>query len=130
MTLVLDTCAVLWAVSQPEALSESAREALTAEDASVCVSPISCAEIACAVDRKRVVLDRHWRTWFRHHVTANQWQVIDIDLALVEEAYSLPEPFHRDPADRLIVATARRLNAAVVTADKKMLAYPHVQTVW
>ncbi len=130
MNLVLDTCAVLWAVSAPEELSVRARAAVTAEDASVCVSPISCAEIACAVERGRLSLDRHWRHWFRHHVDVNGWQVIDIDLALVEEAYSLPEPFHRDPADRLIVATARRLGAAVVTADRKILDYPHALTLW
>jgi PIN domain nuclease of toxin-antitoxin system len=48
----------------------------------------------------------------------------------MEEAYSLPETFHRDPADRIVVATARALNAPVVTADEKILGYPHVDTIW
>ena len=60
----------------------------------------------------------------------NGWTVLPIDLDTVEEAYALPDPFHCDPADRLIVAAARRLSAPVVTADVRMLDYPHVRTLW
>jgi len=42
----------------------------------------------------------------------------------------LPDPFHRDPADRIIVATARKLQCPIVTADHKILEYPHVETMW
>lgn len=129
MKVVLDTCAFIWAVSDPDRLTAPAVEILAADDTEVYVSPISCAELACAVDRGRVRLDRHWRTWFRHYVKVNGWQLHDIDLAVVEEAYSLPEPFHRDPADRIIVATARRLDCPVVTRDTKIIDYPHVETV-
>ena len=47
-------------------------------------------------------------------------------------AYELPEPFHKDPADRLIVAMARLLQAPVVTVDRRILAYGqqgHVQVL-
>ena len=128
--MVLDTCAVIWAVGEPERLGVRAQEALSVPEAEVYVSPISCAEIACASERGRIELDCHWRTWFRRYVEQNEWRVADIDLLTIEEAYALPEPFHRDPADRIVVATARRLDCAVVTADRKILAYPHVQTVW
>ncbi|RME22614.1 MAG: type II toxin-antitoxin system VapC family toxin [Deltaproteobacteria bacterium] len=130
MKVVLDTCAVLWSVSEPESLTPDARKVLTLEDTEVFVSPISCAELACAVERKRVELDRHWRKWFRHFLDLNGWQTADIDLSTIEEAYSLPEPFHRDPADRIIVATARLLQCPIVTADSKILEYPHVATIW
>lgn len=43
--------------------------------------------------------------------------------ALALAAYELPEPFRKDPADRLIVAMARRLKASVVTVDRRILAY-------
>jgi PIN domain nuclease of toxin-antitoxin system len=76
------------------------------------------------------MLDRHWKQWFRHFTKVNDWQVTSMDLAVVEEAYSLPDYVQRDPADRIIVATARLLQGAVVTADRNMLAYPHVDTVW
>lgn len=130
MKLVLDTCAVLWSVSDPARLPDPVAGALVRGDTEVCVSAISCAEIACASERGRLELDRHWRLWFRHYVEMNGWTVLPIDLEVVEEAYALPEPFHRDPADRFIVATARRLAAPVVTADARILGYPHVTTLW
>ena len=38
-------------------------------------------------------------------------------------AYELPEPFHRDPADRIIVAETRALDATLLTSDRKIIAY-------
>ena len=130
MTVVLDTCAIVWAVSDPVRLPDIVSGILTADDTRVCVSAISCAEIACATQRGRIDIDRHWRLWFRHYVELNGWTVLPIDLDTVEEAYALPDPFHRDPADRLIVAAARGLSAPVVTADARILEYPHVKTLW
>jgi len=130
MQILLDTCAIIWSIGEPERLSDSARSTLTLADTEVWVSPISCAEIACAADRGRISLDRHWRLWFRHFVEMNQWCLRDIDLDLMEEAYSLPAPFHQDPADRIIVATARHMGCPIITADRKILDYPHVNTIW
>ena len=130
MTVVLDTCAIVWAVSEPERLPVRAAALLEAADTEACVSAISCAEIACAAERGRIELDRHWRRWFRRHVELNGWTVLPVQLESVEEAYALPAPFHRDPADRIIVAEARRLSAPVITADARILEYPHVATVW
>jgi PIN domain nuclease of toxin-antitoxin system len=42
----------------------------------------------------------------------------------------LPDTFHADPADRIIAATARLKNCTILTADKKILAYPHVNAAW
>ena len=130
MNVVLDTCAFIWAVTDPEALSPRAKKVLTDEYTVVHVSPISCAEIACAVQSKRLHIEGHWKPWFRHYTELNGWTLVDIDLATIEEAFSLQQPFHRDPADRIIVACARRLSAGVVTADQKMIGYPHVETIW
>lgn len=130
MTVVLDTCAIVWAIGDPVRLPDAVAGILTADDTRVCVSAISCAEIACASQRGRLDIDRHWRRWFRHYVELNGWTVLPIDLDTVEEAYALPDPFHRDPADRLIVAAARGLSAPVVTADARILDYPHVKTLW
>ena len=130
MKVVLDTCALIWAIAEPERLSPASRAILTKDDTEVYVSPISCAEVACAAERSKIKLDRHWRNWFRHYVELNGWYIYNIDLSIIEEAYSLPGTFHSDPADRIIVATARRLLCPIVTADKKIIDYPHVETVW
>ena len=68
--------------------------------------------------------------WYRQFVELNAWRSVDIDLAIIEEAYSLPDPFHRDPADRILVATARVVPCPLLTADRKILDYPHVETIW
>jgi PIN domain nuclease of toxin-antitoxin system len=130
MKLLLDTCCIVWAISEPSALSKAAKTLLTADDSEISVSAISAAEIACAAERGRIVIDRHWKKWFRSYVGLNAWQVEGIDLDTMEEAYSLPDGFHADPADRVIVATARLKNYTILTADKRILAYPHVNSAW
>jgi PIN domain nuclease of toxin-antitoxin system len=71
-----------------------------------------------------------WKLWFRHFVGASGWECLPVDLDVVEEAYSLLEPFHADPVDRLLVATARMHGLHLITADEKILAYPHVRALW
>ena len=94
------------------------------------MSCISCAEIACLAERQRIQLDRHWRPWFDHYIGLNGWEVLDIDLDVIQEAWSLPGEFHQDPADRVLVATARLKRCALLTGDRKILEYPHVTTCW
>ena len=54
---------------------------------------------------------------------------MEISHGLAVESYRLPEPFHRDPADRLLVATARLEDVVILTADDPILAHPHVRAV-
>lgn len=130
MKLLLDTCCIIWAVSEPSAISKNAKTLLTADDSEIFVSAISVAELACAVESGRIIIDRHWKRWFRYYTKLNRWQVESIGLEIMEEAYALPDAFHADPADRIITATARLNNCTILTADKKILAYPHVNAIW
>ena len=130
MKVILDTCALLWSILEPERLGKEAAEILTNAATEVAVSAMSCAEIACGVERQRITLDRHWKLWFRHFIRLNGWQVLDVGLGQIEEAYSLPEFPHRDIVDRIIIATARLLQCPIVTADGRIRGYPHVLTVW
>lgn len=130
MKLLLDTCCIIWAVSEPSAISKNVKSLLTADDSEIYVSAISVAEIACAVQRNRIAIDRHWKKWFRYYSDLNGWQVENISLEIMEEAYSLPDDFHADPADRIITATARVKRCTILTADRKILDYPHVDSVW
>ena len=129
MKILLDTCAILWAVAEPDKITKHTQDLFKLDSTEVFVSPISSAEIACAVEKNRIELDRHWKPWFRYYVELNGWTVVPIDLDIMEEAYSLPDEFHNDPADRLIAATARLNSMTIVTADKKILDYPHVKAI-
>jgi len=130
MNVLLDTCAIIWAVCFPERIPAASCRVLKDEATMVHVSPISAAEIACACERGKLQLDRHWKRWFRHFTELNGWILLPIRLAEIEEAWSLPGTFHQDPADRIIVASARCHKLAVITGDKLILDYPHVDILW
>jgi len=130
LKVLLDTCAIVWAAVMPERLSVRSREMLLDAETVVSVSAISCAEIACAALRGRLRLSGHFKPWFRRVVSRNGWDVVAIDLPIVEEAWSLPGSFHRDPGDRFIVATSRVTSSPIITGDRKILDYPHVETIW
>lgn len=57
-------------------------------------------------------------------------RLVPVDHVVGVESTRLPGEFHKDPADRMIVALARHLNVPLVTADEKIRAYRHVQTLW
>ncbi len=129
MKVLLDTCAMIWSVSDPDKLSPNARSVLQESDTEVFVSPISCAELACLQDRGRIELDVHWKTWFDRTLKLNEWRMIDISLPIIQDAFSLPSPFHADPADRIIVATARTGDLVLITGDRKLIQFPFVETL-
>jgi len=127
--VLLDTCGIIWAVSDPDRLSAAARAILQQEDTEVWVSPISCAELACLQERGRIELDAHWKTWFDRYIDLNGWGVVDISLPIIQDAFALPSPFHADPADRIITATARTGDMILITGDRKLISYPFVKTI-
>jgi PIN domain nuclease of toxin-antitoxin system len=55
---------------------------------------------------------------------------VPVDNRIAVKSVSLPEPLHRDPADRIIISTAITLGAALVTKDDKIISYPYVETIW
>ena len=127
--LVLDTCAVLDLsvdrIRDPRALG-SLHEALSAR--AVYVPSIVAMEIAQKVWAGRLTLTafqqhRQPAAWFSAVLRWLDARELPVTSASATAAYALPEPFHRDPADRLIVATARDLRAPILTCDRRILAY-------
>jgi PIN domain nuclease of toxin-antitoxin system len=129
MKLLMDTCAVLHFSLQPERLSEKALAAITERSSEIWISVLSIAELACLVERGRIALTSHWRLWFRTLLEINGWNLLPITGEVIEEAWSLPTPIHRDPADRVLIASARVHRMTLVTTDSLLLGYPHVATL-
>lgn len=128
---LLDTCVLIWwAAGEKKKISEPIRQAVGNPTAAVSVGSISVAEIARLAERRRIQLTSHWKIWFRQAAASNGWSVLPATWEIMEEAYSLPDPFHGDPADRILVATARLHRLALVTPDERILKYPHVDTLW
>jgi len=131
--IVLDTHTLLWWASGDEAqLSQRAQRAIAAEleGGRIMVSSISAWELAMLVAKGRVGLSMDIEEWLSvvSQIEAVSFVPVDNDIAV--KSIALPGEFHKDPADRIIVATARKLAAQLVTADDKIRAYPHVRTVW
>ena len=131
--LVLDTHVLVWWVNadtsklSPVALDAIEREMQGGE---IIVSSISAWEIGMLAEKGRMTLTMDVSQWLTlvAQIQAVRFYPVDNEIAL--ESVQLPGDFHKDPADRMIVATARKLGATLITADEKILAYQHVKTVW
>ena len=130
MAYLLDTCAILFVAGGTDDLSEETRGRIAAAAVGeVFVSAISVAEIACLQERGRIRLTTHWRSWWNELLGRTGWACLPVTGEILAEAYSLPQPVHRDPADLTLIATARMERLTLVTTDRKILDYPHVATL-
>lgn len=130
MAYLLDTCAILFIAQKTENLSAATLERIEeASPGEVSVSAISVAELACLQEGGKISLKPHWRRWWETLLSRTGWSCLPITGETLAEAYSLPAPIHRDPADRILIATARVERLTIVTADARILAYPHVASV-
>ena len=128
--ILLDTHIWVWWVNESAELTAEIRQALQAHVAhGVGVSIISCWEVAKLVERGRLHLTLPVESWIEEALAFPGVQLLELTPRIVVESTQLPGEFHRDPADQLIVATARIYDVPLLTADGKVLAYPHVQIV-
>ncbi len=125
LSVVLDTHAWLWLMSGDPTLRQEAiavaREAAAA--GTLHVSAISTWEIAMLTARGRIVLPQDPLDWVRASVERAGVVVAELSPDVLIGSTRLPGDLHGDPADRFIVATARRLGAVLITRDRALLAY-------
>ena len=131
--IAIDTHVLVWlATGARQMISKKAMKRISEELANgqIWVSTISAWEIAMLVERERLILSIDVESWLQKvgEITAIRFQPVSNKIAL--ESVRLPGDFHKDPADRMIVATARTMGLALITADEKIQAYPHVNTIW
>jgi PIN domain nuclease of toxin-antitoxin system len=93
------------------------------------VSIISCWEIAKLVEYERLDLPRPVEEWLAQALRYPGIRLLSLTPRIVVESTRLPGSFHRDPADQLIVATARVLSTSLATVDRKILDYDGVETI-
>lgn len=128
MTLLLDTHVWIWAQEKPEQLGARTRAAVESLNNGLFVSAVAALEIARLVFLRRLHLDEPASRWINDSIRALAAHTIDVTARIAAEAYELPGSFHKDPADRLIVATARLHDLTLVTADESILRYRYVKT--
>ena len=122
--LLLDTHALSW-LDNGDPLSAAAHQALrqAAPAGGVLVSPVSAWEIGLLVSKNRLALDLEPVAWFRRLLRVAGIRLTPLTVEVAAGCCFLPEPFHGDPADRMLVATARACDVPLVTRDRRILDY-------
>lgn len=123
--LLLDTCAVIW-LAEGAKLARSSIELLKAADDAgqfTYISPITAWEVGQLTSRGRVQLLITPQRWFARLFEARGVQLAEMSPEVLIASSFLPGKPPRDPADRIIVATARDLGATLITRDRALLSY-------
>jgi len=129
--ILLDTHTWIWAHSQTKCLSDNVKEKIqTTPTDQRAIASISIWEFAMMITRGRINLKIDPKRWLNNALSKSGLKVIELTPEIAVESCSLPGNFHKDPADRIIVATARIHNFTLLTKDRKILEYPHVETLW
>ncbi len=131
MTALLDTHILLWWLEDRKRLSPQQLEVINAAnpDSPLQVSDISLWEIATLHGLGRIELTIPLREWLEKAVSPPLVRRRGISPAVAAELDSLPDSFHRDPADRILVATARVFGATLLTNDRRIAKSQLVKTL-
>ena len=128
--IVIDTHIWLWWTLDPEKLSDIQQEHLhRGEEFGIGVCAISCWEVAKLVQSGRIALPVSTQEWFDEALVSPGVRLLELTPQIAIASTVLPGEFHRDPADQIIVATARIYQCPLLTNDAKIRAYHYVQTV-
>lgn len=125
MASLLDTHALVWLLEGNERLGQKSRDLInaSAQAQSLYVSAITPWEIAMLVNKGRLSFGQEIGEWLRIALSMPGIQMVPLSIEISVASTQLLGDFHADPADRIIVATARHLGATLVTEDKLILTY-------
>lgn len=129
MKLLLDTCAILWLARDVSRLSQSARMIIRERQDSLYVSAISAFEIGVKHRKGKLDLDMPPEDWWNLAVSHHGLQVLSVTDTVALASTALPA-LHADPCDRIIIATAEGISAAIITSDRLIAQYPSAKVVW
>ena len=129
--ILLDTHTWIWSHSATKLLSDNVkiliRQTQTDQRA---IASISIWEFAMMVTKGRINVKIDPKRWLNNAIGKSGLQVIELTPEIAMESGNLPGGFHKDPADQIIVATARTHNLTLLTKDRKIIDYPHVKAIW
>ena len=123
--IVLDTHVLLWSLLQPEELPEDIRQRITVaqENNQLLVCSISLWEIAMLKSKRRINIYEPIRDFLESITNIDGLSVKDISAEIAAESVQLMDDFHGDPADRIIVATAKCYGSTLLSRDQKILTW-------
>ncbi len=130
MKYLLDTHIWLWMVDDPSRIPDHILPIVSnAENYPFSLSAISVWEVAKKVSLGKLQMSVPIRDWIMKATRSPFIDLVPLSIDVSLESTMLPDAFHRDPADQMIVATARYLDLVLLTVDKKIIEYEHVKTI-
>jgi len=122
--LIIDTHILIW-YTEGTNLSEAQIQLIDhmREKASLYISAISIWEIALLVSRDRIALSISLDEWIKKITSIQGLNVMDLSVPILTQSCILPNYEYKDPADRMIIASARSMNAILMTLDQKIIDY-------
>jgi len=132
MRFLLDTHVWVWWHVHPENLSRKVH-ALIADPKGyeeLLLSAISVWEFCKLLEKGRLGISCHPEEWLATALAMPKLRLVPLSPAIAYRSTVLPQPFSSDPADQIIVATAREEKATLLTKDEVIRRYPHVRTLW
>lgn len=127
--ILLDTCALIWLNDDRRIFPRRALDMIERNSDALAVSPISFMEIGIKAQRKSFNIPCSLESWSDNICELYSLTVIPISKKITVEAAILPE-IHKDPFDRLIIATAIINKLDIVTADKVFRKYNGIKVIW
>ena len=123
--LLLDTHVLIWLLAGDSRLGAHARSRIEqgARDNDLLVSAITPWEIAMLVSMGRLALDRDVGEWVNTALSLPGIRLTPLAPEIAVASTRLPGVLHPDPADRILAATTRHVDAVLVTADRRLLDY-------
>jgi PIN domain nuclease of toxin-antitoxin system len=118
-----------WVANDPHLTAFQLQHIQSNQKAGLGVSVVACWEVAKLVEVGRLSLTIAVKDWIKQALAYPAEVHLSLTPEIAVESTQLPGRFHRDPADQILVATARLLNLPFLAADKRILQYPHVQTL-
>jgi len=126
--IILDTHIWIWWTDENTRLTDNDKDLIENNRASgVGISAFSCWEVAKLLEKNRIRFSISLDEWFDKAFSLSGISLLPLSPKIIAESIKLPGSFHNDPADQIIVATARVYDCALVTYDSKILNYKHVK---
>jgi len=94
------------------------------------LSAISPWEFSKLLEKEKIGISYNPEEWINAALAMPKLRLVHLTPMIAYRSTVLPKPFHEDPADQIIVATAREENATILTRDRRILNYRHVQSLW
>lgn len=132
MKYLLDTHAWVWWNLHPDKLSNRTRKIIADPKnyEELLLSAISPWEFCKLLENKKLNITLQGDVWMKKAFELLPLRVVPLTPEISWHSTTLPSPFHTDPADQVIVATARLEGATLITCDRLIQNYPHVKKVW